>query len=126
MSLRKRGNFLNLLQNEGVPRKYPENPPFSEGGSLRKKGGGGVQPWKKLWSIIPRLLNSLDLPSYSSESRKRYTLRVFTVQNEKIILVAKNLGRETSHEPGTSENIFHVCCTFPLGEQMIYLGKGFV
>ena len=41
MSLRKRGNFLNLLQNEGVPRKYPENPPFSEGGSLRKKGGGG-------------------------------------------------------------------------------------
>ena len=31
------GNFLNLLQKKGVPRK---------GGSLRK--GGGFQPWWKL------------------------------------------------------------------------------
>ena len=53
MSLRKRGNFLNLLQNEGVPRKYPENPPFSEGGSLRKKGGGGANPGRNYGVSFP-------------------------------------------------------------------------
>ena len=49
MALRKRGNFLNLLQKEG--------------GSLRK---GGFQPWRKLWT--EKLLEKITL-------RKLYALR---------------------------------------------------
>ena len=39
----RRGNFLNLLQKEGVPRKCVC---VWGGSSLRK---GGLQPWRKLW-----------------------------------------------------------------------------
>ena len=38
-SQKEGGNFLNLLQKQGIPRK---------GGASSGKGGG-FQPWRKLW-----------------------------------------------------------------------------
>ena len=37
----------------------------------------------KLYSFIPRLMNSSDLPSYGSDFRKRYTLTLISVCLEK-------------------------------------------